>query len=341
MPLPDGLLGGDGREGGGGYVLGVDGGATKTVAAVLRRADRRAFGALAGPSNPDAVGAEAATAAVKTAIAEALSAAEVDGGRVDAAVLALAGTSTDELRPELAGAFGLRSVQLVNDVVGAWAAGTGGRPGIAAISGTGSHVFGVNERRETWKCGGWGHVLGDEGSGYWLGRRALRAALAYRDGSGPPTSVLQAALDEYGLERIELLPDLVYGQPLSKSEIAAFTARVAAQAEAGDAVAVELFEQAARDLARQVGGVVRELGFGEAPFPVAMVGSVFRSGAVLVEPFARAVSALAPRAELRLPHLPSIAGPLVLALLTEGAWQPADEAWLGEALEAVRSSGVA
>lgn len=340
MPLPDGLLDGEGREGGA-YVLGVDGGATKTVAAVLRRADWRAFGGSAGPSNPDAVGAVAATAAVKTAIAGALSAAEVDGGRIDAVVLALAGTSIDELRPELAGAYGFRSVHLVNDVVGAWAAGTGGRPGIAAISGTGSHVFGVNERRETWKCGGWGHVLGDEGSGYWLGRRALRAALAYRDGSGPPTSLLQSALGEYGLERIELLPDLVYGKPLSKSEIAAFTPRVAAEAEAGDAVALELFEQAGHDLARQVGGVVSGLGFGDASFPVAMVGSVFRSGAVLVEPFARAVSALAPRAALGLSDLPAIAGPLVLALLSQGSWQPADEAWLREALDALRPSGVA
>ena len=340
LPLPAGMLAG-GRQGGGGgdYVLGVDGGATKTVAALLRRADGRAFGSRAGPSNADAVGADAASAAVNAAIAEVLSAADVDGAEVSSAVLALAGTSTGDARLEAARTFGLRSAQAVNDVVAAWAAGTAARPGIAAISGTGSHVFGVDERGETWKAGGWGHVLGDEGSGYWIGLNALKAALTYRDGSGPATSLLGATCDEYQLERIELLPDLVYGKPLTKSEVAALAARVAREAEAGDEVARKLFERAAQDLARQVAAVVTNLDFGDEPFPVATVGGTFRAGAVLLEPFTRAVLEAAPRAEPRPPALPAIAGPLILALLTQGEWQPADETWLGDTLARLRLGG--
>jgi N-acetylglucosamine kinase-like BadF-type ATPase len=338
MALPDGLLDGAGGRGTGGDVLGVDGGATKTAAAVLRVADRHAYGALAGPSNSDAVGPAAAQKAVEEAIAGALQAAELDGGQIEAAVLALAGTSTDRLRLELMREFGFRSVYLVNDVVGAWAAGTAGRPGIAVVSGTGSHVFGVNDRKETWKCGGWGHILGDEGSGYWLGLHAMKAALAARDGSGPPTSLLEAALEHYGLERIELLPDLVYGKPLMKSEIAALAARVADRAAAGDEIALQLFGHAARDLARQTAGVITWLGLGDVPFPVATAGSVFRTGPLLLEPFHRAISEIAPRADVRPPGLPAIAGPLVLALLSRGAWQADDEKWLSITLDSLHVS---
>ena len=74
-----------------------------------------------------------------------------------------------------------RSSVVVNDVVGAWASGSLASAGIVAISGTGSNVFGVNAAGDSWRCGGWGHILGDEGSGYWIGLGAIRAALAHRN----------------------------------------------------------------------------------------------------------------------------------------------------------------
>src|SRR6202167_1231431 len=128
------------------FVMGVDGGATKTLAAVL---DLRT------------------------------------------AVLAIAGTDTEDVAQHVRSAR-TDAWLVVNDVVAAWATATGGGPGVAAIAGTGSHVFGVHlDGGETraWRAGGWGHALGDEGSGYWLGVQSIKAALRDREASGPATAI--------------------------------------------------------------------------------------------------------------------------------------------------------
>ena len=147
-------------------LLGVDGGATKTQAAVLDLRDGQLRVGRAGPSNPDAVGVPAAIAALVQASEEAMSAAGVEADELDAAVLTVAGT---DLGP-LAARLGNQRPNwiVVNDVVGAWAAATRAQPGIGVIAGTGSNVLGIGADNRAWRAGGWGHVLGDEGSGYWL-----------------------------------------------------------------------------------------------------------------------------------------------------------------------------
>ncbi len=189
-------------------------------------------------SNPDAVGARAATDSLLKATDEAIGRAGIEREQLDAAVLAIAGTDTDavaarvrESRP--------RTWVVVNDVVGAWAAATGARPGVGAISGTGSNVFGVGRDGRAWRAGGWGHVLGDEGSGYWLAVQSIKAALADRERSGPETALSAAAMEFFGVESVEALAALVYSKPLAKGEIAAFAIETARRAaHAGDGVAV-------------------------------------------------------------------------------------------------------
>jgi len=127
----------------------------------------------------------------------------VDDGDVGTAVVGLAGTPSEEIAQSVQAEFSPGAWYFVNDVIPAWASGTWLEPGVAAISGTGSHVFGVNGAGESWRTGGWGHVLGDEGSGYWLGRHGMKAALHYRDGSGPETALLDAAVAFYRLDAIE------------------------------------------------------------------------------------------------------------------------------------------
>jgi len=189
--LPAALLahspGGDGR-----YVMGVDGGATKTLAAVLDLQQHDVHLGHGGSSNADAVGARVATESLVRATDEALDRAGIEPERLDGAVLAIAGTDTEAVAEHVRAVRPARWL-VANDVVGAWAAATGALPGVGAISGTGSNVFGVGPDGRTWRAGGWGHILGDEGSGYWLATRSLRAALADRDGSGPRTALSEAA----------------------------------------------------------------------------------------------------------------------------------------------------
>jgi glucosamine kinase len=336
MAIPPSLL--DGSRGcGSRRVLGIDGGATKTAAALLDLDAERVYLGEAGPSNADAVGAETALANLEEAVAVVRGMADLDDG-IGAAVIAVAGTVSPQVERDVSAAFGLEHVYVINDVVAAWAVGTLCQPGIAVISGTGSHVFGVDAAGESWRTGGWGHVLGDEGSGYWLGLHGLKAALAYRDASGPETVLLDEALAEYELDAIEDLPTIFYGRPLTKDEVARFTIRVERAAKTGDEVAVGLFEQAGRDLSAQIRAVVESLGLGSEPFVVAEVGSVLHGSAILRAELERHVSAFAPRAEFVVPRLPPIAGSLLLALRAEGLGGELDlgrfSALLDEAVEA-------
>ena len=206
------------------YLLGVDGGATKTLAAVLDLEQEVIHLGHGGPSNEDAVGATAAVDALLGAAKGALEGAGIGAGEPGAAVLAVAGTDTQAVAAHVR-AVTPDSWLVVNDVVTAWATATGASPGVGAISGTGSNVFGLGPDGRAWRAGGWGHLLGDEGSGYWFGARAIGAALHDRDASGPATALRDAACSFFDAPSIEALASRVYAQPLTKGEIAAFSVR--------------------------------------------------------------------------------------------------------------------
>jgi len=308
------------------YVMGVDGGATKTLAAVLDLHERALYLGHGGPSNEDAVGATAAVQALLGAAEEAIGRAGIDAEQLGAAVLAIAGTDTEDV------AQNVRSARtdawiVVNDVVAAWATATGGGPGVAAIAGTGSNVFGVGgsgSDARAWRAGGWGHLLGDEGSGYWLGVQSIKAALRDREASGPPTALSDAVVAFFGERSVEAVASSVYSKPLTKGQIAAFAIETAKLAEQGDAVARELYERGASELGEQIVAVIRETGLAEAgdggdstdaggEFPVGLIGSAFKAGAVFVEPLTRAVHAHAPHARVSAVEMAPVGGSLLLA----------------------------
>ncbi len=302
------------------FLLGIDGGATKTLAAVLDVEHGTLHLGHGGPSNQDAVGVGAAGRALFDAADGALAGAGIADGELDAAVLAVAGTDTDAV---LAYVRRERSREwiVVGDVVGAWATATGAQPGVGAIAGTGSNVFGVGmvgTKTRAWRAGGWGHLLGDEGSGYWLGVQSIKAALRDRERSGPETALSEAAVEFFDVPSVEALAALVYSKPLTKSEIAAFAIETAQLAERGDAVARELYERGAAELAQQIAAVIERTGLRGA-FPVGLIGSAFKAGAVFVEPLTRAIHALAPQAEVAVVEMAPVGGSLLLAAHACGA----------------------
>src|SRR5258705_126447 len=224
-----------------GLLIGVDGGATKTIAAAFDLDTGAVAEAETGPSNPEAVGFEAAAASINEAIRGVLGSAKP----VAAGVLGVAGIDTgDERKRLLSGVTELSApvTLAVNDVVAAWAAGSLASPGIAAISGTGSNTFGVNSQGAAWRCGGWGHIVGDEGSGYLIAVNAIPAVLAYRDGRIDWTSLIPRLLDFYSLRQIEDIKTIIY-RDFDHARIASFAQQWAAAARerlaqaAGDGLA--------------------------------------------------------------------------------------------------------
>jgi N-acetylglucosamine kinase-like BadF-type ATPase len=300
------------------YLLGVDGGATKTLAAVLDTQEHELHLAHGGPSNEDAVGAKAAVEALLGAAEEAIARAGIGEPDLAAAVLAVAGTDTKSVERHVRARCPEEWV-VVNDVVGAWATATGAGPGVAVISGTGSNVFGVGPDGRAWRAGGWGHVLGDEGSGYWLGVQSIKAALRDRECSGPETALSELVPAFFGAPSVEAAASLAYSKPLTKGEIAALATETARLAEEGDEVARSLFKHGAAELAQQIDAVLRRTGLsGEPgndpePFPVGLIGSAFKAGALFVDPLADAVHARAPQARVGIVELAPVGGSLMLA----------------------------
>ena len=302
-----------------GLLIGVDGGATKTVAAAYDVASEAISIGTAGPSNPESVGFQPAIDAIAAAIARAL---RRPHPRVISAVLAIAGINNlSEQRRILSGLPMIPpgSSLVVNDVVGAWASGSLASAGIVAISGTGSNVFGVNAAGDSWRCGGWGHILGDEGSGYWIAIGAIRAALAHRDGRGAPTTLTAAVLSYFQIPAIEDVMIPVYRR-FDKAYIAGFAELAAECARHGDQVALGLFRQAAADLAAQVEVVYRRLGF-TAPVDLTLVGGTFKAGEILTGWLRKDLTELVRDVGLSVPKLPSAGGSLWLAARAAGLEQ--------------------
>jgi N-acetylglucosamine kinase-like BadF-type ATPase len=301
------------------YILGIDGGATKTLAAVLDLQERTLHFGHAGPSNEDAVGTRLAVKAILDATDQALAGAGIVHAQLASAVVAVAGTDTASIDRHLHDTRADHWI-VVNDVVGAWATATGAQPGVGAISGTGSNVFGVGPAHSpedrvgrTWRAGGWGHLLGDEGSGYWLGAQSLVAALHDRDGSGPPTALSDAALAFFRSPSVETLAASVYTTPLTKGEVAAFAVETSRLAHEGDVVARELFARAAGLLGAQIHAVIANTGL-TGDFPVGLIGSAFRAGEVFITPLTDAIHAVAPEARVFPVEMAPVGGSLRLGM---------------------------
>jgi len=313
------------------FVLGIDGGATKTLAAVLDLHSDELHVAHGGPSNQDAVGAEAAVRALLGTADEAIERAGIAPAELGAAVLAVAGTDTEAIVKRVRAERDDGWI-VVNDVVAAWATATAAGPGVAVISGTGSNVFGVGPDGRCWRAGGWGHLLGDEGSGYWLGVESIRAALRDREASGPATALSDAAPAFFATASVEELASRVYAKPLTKGEIAAFAIETAKLAEQGDAVARELYERGASELAKQIVAVIRESGL-EGSFPVGLIGSAFKAGAVFVEPLSSAVHVCAPQARVEIVEMAPVGGSVLLAARACGCGEQVPIAALAQLVE--------
>jgi N-acetylglucosamine kinase-like BadF-type ATPase len=149
--------------------------------------------------------------------------------------------------------------------------------------------------------------------------QSIKAALRDREASGPETALSDAAPAFFGVRSVEAVANLVYSKPLTKGEIAAFAIETAKLAYAGDAVARELYERGARELAAQIAAVIRMTGLAgepagaEQPFPVGLIGSAFKAGKVFLEPLTRAIHEHAPAARVAPVEMPPVGGSLLLA----------------------------
>lgn len=300
------------------YVVGVDGGGTKTTAVVYGENSGVQGTATTGPSNSRSIGIEEASGNIARSIARALSAANLAISDVSAICTCLSGFDTDLDLPVPQSA--LRQLNytgpaiMENDVVAAWAGATGVAPGLVLIAGTGATGLGMNARGELWRTDGWDYILGDAGSGYAIGIAGIRAAMQMLDGRRAPSHLVLELKAAYGVDDAEQMRRLVDSTHFGKFEIAAFAARVSDAATKGDPVARDLLGQAGVANGESGAAIIRLLGMRQDTFTVSTVGGVFKAEPWVTEPFHRVIAAVAPRATFRPPLHPPEVGAAVLAL---------------------------
>ena len=206
----------------------------------------------------------------------------------------------------------------VEDTVTAQAGAFAAGPGIVLIAGTGSVAYGKAERGKIGRAGGWGYLMGDEGSGYDIGLQALRAAAQAYDGRGPATLLVDHIPAHFGLPNLEAVQEAVYAGRLNRAEIAGLarlTARLAGAPE-NDPVARVIFDRAGEALAVTVLAVAKQLD--GSSLPVSPVGGVFKAGALILDPFSRHLRGRLPQTMIQPPRYPQVVGALLLALQEAG-----------------------
>ncbi|MDF1742959.1 MAG: BadF/BadG/BcrA/BcrD ATPase family protein [Gimesia sp.] len=263
-------------------VLGIDGGGSKTRASLARISSCNEIQIVgqgfSGASNLNATGLAAASEQVQLAIQRAFEAAEKPSKIVAAISMGMSGAGRDEERQAWLNWAQENNVadriQIVTDAETVLAAGTPEGFGVALIAGTGSLGFGKNMMGEEARAGGWGYLLGDEGSGYQIAIAAIKAILKSVDGRGSETCLQPAILESLGLEHPNELIRFVYRSENNRREIAELSKLVFAAAEGGDHVALEILQYSVEELSVLVKAVVTRLDFSGAGYALALTGGI-------------------------------------------------------------------
>ncbi|HEX7737054.1 MAG TPA: BadF/BadG/BcrA/BcrD ATPase family protein [Ktedonobacteraceae bacterium] len=255
------------------YFLGVDGGGSKTLAVIVNERGEEIGRGLAGGANYNSIGLDAAIANVRAAVEQAARAAGSPPS-LSRGWLGLAGIDR-QADHELLFSY-LRDlaeqVRLTNDGE-LLLAGLENAVGVVLISGTGSIALGRNADGKHARSGGWGHILGDEGSGYAIAQQALQAVVRASDGRGPQTVLRDRILQAWNLQNTDELIGEIYGEP-DKAKIASLSSWVMISARAGDQVAASVLQHAAKELALAVNAVCQALGFSQQEVPLALGGGL-------------------------------------------------------------------
>lgn len=315
-------------------LLGIDGGGTQTRA-LLAGIDGEIIGSgIGGPSNYQAVGLEVAREGIAQAVRGAWQNAGIGERPADAAFLGLAGVTSAADRgtmERVARELNLaQRIGIDHDIRTALAGGIPGRAGIALIAGTGSAAYGRTADGRSWRAGGWGHVLDDAGSGYWLGVQGLSAVTRHLDGREGPTMLSEILLGHLGVTDPDTILHLMGTNGLSRTEIAALAPLMLAAAD-HDSVALRIVNEGARQLALMAWAVAGKLALAA---PEVMMTGGLMNHASYRELVVNALAARLTAARVAIPLLPPAAGAALLAM--ELLKRPADADALERMAHAMR-----
>lgn len=297
------------------YVIGVDGGGTKTVAALADLRGKILRISKTGPSNLRNVGLKEAISNISEAISKVMRGFKKN--EILSIVIGLAAieeefkSEKEKIKKEISKKTNFKGkIEIISDQLVAFKSGTDERDGLVLISGTGCVCHGWKENKEA-KCGGWGW-LNDEGSGFWVGQKGYQAVLKELDGRGEKTKITKLLFKEWELKDKEALMKKIYGKDSIRT-VSLISRVVDKAAKTGDEVAQKIMEEAGRELAMSAISVIENLNFQNQKFPLVLIGAMFKSNIVLKE-VKKEVKKIAPKVEFILPKFEPVIGAIKLAI---------------------------
>ena len=297
------------------FVLGLDAGGTKTVC-LLADEEGQVRASARGPgANLQSLG-ELEVEKVLYEVMDAVLAGETHPPT--AICLGIAGVDRPDDNAVIRGIMrriGQKApVLVVNDALIALVAGAGDGPGIVLIAGTGSICYGRNDRGEAARSGGWGYILADEGSGWWIGRQALTAVMRQADGRGPATALTARVLEHYRASVVGDLIHEIYYRDTRRRGVAALAGLVQAAADEGDVVARQILVRGAEELVIAARSVATKLEMRGQQFPLVLAGGIFRGLPTLRTEVMARVAEVAPRSQPKVLEVEPAIGAVRLAL---------------------------
>jgi N-acetylglucosamine kinase-like BadF-type ATPase len=308
--------------------LGVDGGGTKTAYALVDAQGRLCASHVGASIDHLADGIDAARARLKDGVEATLAQAGADSRAVGFAFVGLPAYGEDsnmtvalDAMPAVVLAEG--SYRCGNDMVCSWAGSLACTDGISVIAGTGSMAYGEYAGRQA-RCGGWGELIGDEGSAYWIAREGMNLFSRMSDGRTAPGCLHRLVRERFGLANDLDLCARIYGARADRRDaFAQFATLVHDAAQSGDAEAAAIFARGARELVCCVVAVHRVLGAPPGtPVPVSHSGGVFDNAPAMVKAFRDGLAAAPVRLEYRAPRFSPAVGAALYAARLAGSPLP-------------------
>jgi N-acetylglucosamine kinase-like BadF-type ATPase len=280
-------------------VIGIDAGATKTECLLADEKGVVLAKARGSGLNLQLFSEDEVEFALASLTNEVLAAQKT--GKADALCIGMAGVGRPRdfrIMNRILERLGLARENLVtHDAEIALVAGTGERFGVVLTVGTGAATYGVDRRGREARAGGWGPLLADEGSAYWMGLRALRAVMRAYDGRAGATLLTRPILERLGVDGEEALVHRVYRE-LAREEIGALAPLVQHAADLGDGEAQNIIDDAAREFVRAVESVIGKLELAGESFRMVLSGGLWKAVPVLRQDFERLIMKVAPWASV-------------------------------------------
>jgi len=234
------------------YVIGIDGGGSRSRLCAINANKELVGHAIGGPTNISAQTYEGVLSNIRDLINDFCVQAKVDLRDCAGICIGSAGATIGDntkLLERIFRAIGFDGkLRVMNDAQLVLLTETKGEPGAIIISGTGSVGYAISKEGNIFRAGGWGHIIDDGGSGYRIGMDAVSAALMDFDGRGERTSLLKLVTDFFGCDTPIEIVGHVYEGEFNKTRIAEIALLVSAAADAGDIVAVQILDKAAKSL---------------------------------------------------------------------------------------------